>query len=946
MSIRFMGLISFLIIFYVSMIICALGQGADIKVFPEVGYHPGGLAYWDTPFYADAMKTGGVWVEYQDGQWGSNIAYWNSPQFDPDGHPLYLNPGKKLRAIIYALHADYGQGGERPLHWPRRISLAQGHVVLEWKGDADIRLSSGGQFIASESSGSETGRLLNGKRVYRFSGGEYVQFIEVHDILSSAPITNINVWLSDPSDPQNKSLEGHLFHPVFIRRLQEADWGFIRMMNFLETNGNPQQDWQDRRKPSHLFASGTLNSRPPASGASGNRPTGAAYEHIITLCNQTQKDLWINIPHLATDDYISNLANIILFGSDGTTPYDTPTSSPVWKALDPNLLIYVEYSNEIWSNGHSFPQGDWAQEQATVFGITKPQFNARRFCDIWRIFQEKFGTSGRSRLINIAAIFTAADWYSEPFLREILAYGQTLSPTVEPDAIAITTYFGNGIQDWTYKKAADAARTDDQWFFTTETFDAGGGNIRPVSISATSQYWNSETIKRHLNETFDEWNKRLLSGNAREGAGPDAVGIGGGFDIWVRNLAQTVFSSPKPIIAYEGGPSIYTDNLDWGDPRDDGNTIFMDALNRHPRMAEVYRIHLNMAKSKGLRTHVMFTDSSKWGKYGQWGHLEYLDQPNSQAVKYQFMLDWINEAKQLRHIDEPLNKVPKFDTEHNLPFATVGQNYSTEIKTSDGDGTLTLELIGANLPDGLQVEISPYPLSSAKILGVPLSSDTGYIYLRVHDSDGDAAWRTFTLKSIGGAGVLVESDFTGKNPAQNMSWKKVYFIVPNLSYDGWSAGSGIRTREGDNAIVWAVDAPGSEEQSTLLLAIADNEFLSVAVAPPEGGNLNLRNREVLILLRRIDWHSPRRYAVFTNIGGFSDGKQVFNSERVQHSDDLEIRFNLPDAAEYENISNKFEIRIVGYSGQWGGHKTSLLGFRLNGIFQNPPAENANAIIMH
>src|SRR5205085_12454488 len=132
-----------------------------------------------------------------------------------------------------------------------------------------------------------------------------------------------------------------------------------------------------------------------------------------------------------SDDFMTKLAKLIRFGSDGVNPYDTTQANPVFAPLRSDLKVYVEFSNEIWSSGSGFAQGNWAQDQATALGITKPQFTARRFRDTWRIFQQVFG--GTSRLVRVAAIFTALDSYSRPFLQEMAAYGPTLSPAVRPD---------------------------------------------------------------------------------------------------------------------------------------------------------------------------------------------------------------------------------------------------------------------------------------------------------------------------------------------------------------------------------------------------------------------------------------------------------------------------------------------------------------------------------
>lgn len=105
--------------------------------------------------------------------------------------------------------------------------------------------------------------------------------------------------------------------------------------------------------------------------------------------------------------------------SDGNEPYAQPVASPVYPPLAHHLRIYVEYSNEIWSSGDAFCQGNWAQEQTKSLGLTKAQFNARRFCQIWRTFQQVLG--GPDRLVRVAAVFTAYADYTRPFLQEMAA---------------------------------------------------------------------------------------------------------------------------------------------------------------------------------------------------------------------------------------------------------------------------------------------------------------------------------------------------------------------------------------------------------------------------------------------------------------------------------------------------------------------------------------------
>jgi hypothetical protein len=845
---------------------------------------PGGVAYWDTPYFANAMYGGGEWLSVRNGAWGDGIAYFQNAQFDGNGYPKYLNSGETLRAILYGLHVDEA-----------RANLARGHVVLTWKGDADVRLSGGGDYLASESSGAESGSLVNGRRVYRYTTSQ-LQWLTVEAINAASPITEIRVWLADPADAANTSLEDRLFHPTFLARLHDERWGYARFMDWVDTNANPQQDWADRRLPSHAFMTGVLNTRPPAVGFDGNRGTGVAYEHVVAACNEAGLDLWINVPHLASPDFVDRLARLIRYGSDGVDPYNAPQANPAFAPLRADLKVYVEYSNEIWSWGNAFAQGQWAYDEATAINITKEQFNARRFCDVWSTFQRVLG--GTERLVRVAAVFTANAGYTTPFLDEIKVYGPTLNPPVEPDVLAPTTYFGDGIQDHVLAQP---------WL---------------DGVTNTDPYWTSVQAETDINLAFDEWTRRMLSGAAQEGAGPDATGIGGGFDEWLHQAALTTFSTPKPLVAYEGGPSIYTDQIENMDPvKGPMVTQFMAAMNRHPRMAEVYRIHLNMAHSHGLTSHAPFVLVSSWGKYGEWGHLEYLDQDPATAVKYQFLRDWIAEVSNLNSVDNAVGARPTFTTASDLQAALVGMAYSQDIATSAS----TVEVVGSVMQPGLTVAAVPGNPAALRVSGTPSTDLPSYVYARARSSSGDVAFRTFTLRAFGGPGALVDVDLTGTDPALHLPWTATYSTAANVTWSGFGKGAGISAESGAG-LVWSVNAPADEAQATLALAITDGEYWSATVTP-SSGTLDLRGAVMRFTVRRIDYHAPRIYAVMTSVGGFTDGAEVFTSPHNADTADMEYVVTLPTTAAYAALGAT-ELRIYGYSGQYGGHKTSITAFKL------------------
>jgi len=105
----------------------------------------------------------------------------------------------------------------------------------------------------------------------------------------------------------------------------------IRFMDLTVTNGNTQAAWTDRMLPS------TRKQKP------------LAWEYVVRICNETGCDAYINVPARATDDYVTKLAQLFKYGSDGINPYTSPQTNPVYPPLASGRKIYVEYSNEVWN---------------------------------------------------------------------------------------------------------------------------------------------------------------------------------------------------------------------------------------------------------------------------------------------------------------------------------------------------------------------------------------------------------------------------------------------------------------------------------------------------------------------------------------------------------------------------------------------------------------------
>ena len=75
------------------------------------------------------------------------------------------------------------------------------------------------------------------------------------------------------------------------------------------------------------------------------------WEYLVMLANETGKDIHACLPVRASDDYLTNVANLFRYGSDGVNPYSTAQANPVYPPLNSNLRIILEHENEVWNFG-------------------------------------------------------------------------------------------------------------------------------------------------------------------------------------------------------------------------------------------------------------------------------------------------------------------------------------------------------------------------------------------------------------------------------------------------------------------------------------------------------------------------------------------------------------------------------------------------------------------
>jgi len=269
--------------------------GEDWQV-PAMGIGLGGVSPYTSAWqFVDMMKYSREWralkgYEVVEDEWG-----WPVALKDKAGKQETIGDGREIKMWIYN----------------RRIA---GDVVLTWEGDGEVAIQ------RRESKLAEDGYPERKRRVYHWDNKQGGVFDLV--VKRSNPddhVHNIRMWM--PGFENSKSP----FHPLFKKRLEP--FAYFRFMDWGGTNNSEQKEWSDRRDPRDMRQ---------------KQPT--AYEYMIQLSNETDRDPWICIPHKASDDYVRELAQLLK------------------ESLEPERKVYVEYSNEIW-NG-AFRQTRWLWDLA------------------------------------------------------------------------------------------------------------------------------------------------------------------------------------------------------------------------------------------------------------------------------------------------------------------------------------------------------------------------------------------------------------------------------------------------------------------------------------------------------------------------------------------------------------------------------------------------------
>lgn len=514
-----------------------------------VGTNLAGIADWSTQLpFIDAFKSARQWIPQCaaeepgcSGGWGIDG---EQLELDEQGWvkslPAPEDPPEHTRAgtLLYREIQGRYPGGQY-------VVLYEGEGTIEYSFDAqkDAAASTPGRDVINVTP-SDAGIYLIITATDPNKTGDYIRNIHVVPIASET------------------TFETEIFNPAFIEKVQKFQ--AFRFMDWMSTNNSEQSEW---------------SNRPTIDDATYARK-GVPIEIMVELANRLGADPWFCMPHRATDEYITNFAQLVK---------DT---------LDPTLKAYVEYSNEVWN--WQFQQANYALEQGKSLwgqeGDAYMQWYGMRSAQVSDLWKQVFADQPE-RVVSILSTQTSWLGLENAALDCPLWVAEGNTPCYQHgiDAFAISGYFG--------------------------------GNFSTPDNIAAVESWTTESENGFTNAIAQLKEGTLLPAEGHDDSLP---GIKKSFD-YHQKVAQ---DRNLKLVVYEGGQHLTS-------PDNEALSEFFIELNRRPEMYDLYTQLLEQWQAAGGGLFMNFSDVGQFSRWGSWGLLEYVDQDGS--PKYDAVMDFIEQ---------------------------------------------------------------------------------------------------------------------------------------------------------------------------------------------------------------------------------------------------------------------------------------------------------------
>jgi len=344
-------------------------------------------------------------------------------------------------------------------------------------------------------------------------------------------LRNIRIIPKKHEDSYQKNLVGELFADTW------ENMKVFRYLNLQKINSSTETAWQDRKKP-HTF------------GAKG----GQSIEDIIQMSNTTNTNPWLLAPHMANDDYFRNMA---IYVRDN---------------LNPDLKVYIEYTNEAWN--WQFTQTKYLSGLEKKNGTPRHQEYGKRAKRLFDIWLDVFGNT--DRIVRVVGTQFANPWVSEQIMKTPGLAGSV-------DVLAVGYYIGHELGQ---EKMA----------------------LRTLEMS-------NEEVFDYLSQQSFPKAKEYLIGQKK---------VADDYD-----LELVAYEAGQHIVAHGTHPTLGTlvDNK--------ALTAKLISLNRDARMEQFYMDMYDQWNEVGGGLITWFATTDKVDNWGSWGILEHAGQDPNTAPKYQ-----------------------------------------------------------------------------------------------------------------------------------------------------------------------------------------------------------------------------------------------------------------------------------------------------------------------
>lgn len=484
----------------------------------ERGINLSSTFYYISSPFVDLMKCSQP-IDYDNGNTFQNPGVAPLPGRDASGWPLGLDDSQTMHAVLR-----------------QNDGLPSGNYAVHADGVGTCRFS----WPNSTINGPTTVSL-----VFDGSSGRQAQTINLPTVKIPG---SFHLWV-DTSSPDNPLRNISIIMPGYKSAdIWRRDWldtlssfTTIRFMDFMRTNGSVVETWGDRNTTSYTEAV----------------ENGVKYELIFDLATRLGKDAWVNIPEDADDDYVMNF---IALAND---------------LMNPDSMLYVEYSNEYWNpgfpNAAKFSQRGLDEGLSTLGTTAALMWGGRRAAQIHQMFTENYN----GNLCRIIA--SQANQVSN--FRIQMTFLDSLGLSQYVDAFAEAPYF------------TQKALTEDQIIAQWPTDPRG--TLSRIITGCRENIGAFQAQHISIIKAFaDQYGKRLLS--------------------------------------YECGQTLLPSNPNQ-------HTVVYDAYlaaNHSNCMVGIYIQYLKMLEAQGIELSCLFSHIRPDDVFGFWGMMNYLGQPLNETPKW------------------------------------------------------------------------------------------------------------------------------------------------------------------------------------------------------------------------------------------------------------------------------------------------------------------------